>query len=61
VLGGVADPFVVATACIHKSVVVSEETAGTDGRPKIPTVCCARSIQCIKLLKLIQNESWRFG
>jgi hypothetical protein len=54
------DPFVIATAAVHSCTVVTEESGGTPERPKIPTVCAARRIQCVRLLDLIRQERWTF-
>jgi hypothetical protein len=54
------DPFVIALAATIRPpmVVVSEENPG---RLRIPDVCTAESIRCIKLADLIEEEDWRFG
>lgn len=56
-----ADPWVIATA-IHLGdcAVVTEETLSGPDRPKIPTVCAARQLKCIRLLEVIRRESWVF-
>jgi len=60
----VADPFVIAVAKVYDPplVVVSQEE-GSDHiqkKPKIPSVCKAEGLECIKLLDLIIREDWRF-
>jgi hypothetical protein len=44
-----ADPFVVALAKIHDCTVVCEEGRGKKNLPKIPDVCDALGLRCIKL------------
>ena len=53
------DPFVIALARQHKPTmtVVSEENPG---KTRIPDVCAAEDIRCLKLLELIQELDWRF-
>ena len=55
-----ADPFVIALAATLRPpmVVVSEENPG---RQRIPDVCHAEGIRCIRLPDLIEAEDWRFG
>ena len=56
-----ADPWVVATA-IHAGdcAVVTEERQSGPDRPKIPTVCAARQLTCMRLIEMIRKESWVF-
>src|SRR5436305_146890 len=44
-----SDPFVIATALIKGCVVVTEEGPGSEQRPKIPYVCAARKVKCMRL------------
>ena len=56
-----ADPWVVATAVyVGGCTVVSEEVMSGAERPKIPTVCAANKIDCIRLFDLIRREGWTF-
>lgn len=57
------DPFVVALAKLREATVVSEEdfSGKLDKGPRIPDVCEALKIPCIKILDLIRREKWRFG
>jgi hypothetical protein len=54
-----ADPFVIALATSVKPTmtVVTEEKPG---KTRIPDVCSAESIKCIRLADLIEEEDWRF-
>jgi Domain of unknown function (DUF4411) len=56
-----ADPWVVATA-LHagECAVVTEETQSGPDRPKIPTVCAVRQLQCMRLIEMIRKEAWVF-
>lgn len=56
-----ADPFVISAAMINRATVLTEEGFGTDGRPKIPFVCRALSVECCNLLSLIKEEKWVMG
>jgi hypothetical protein len=55
-----ADPFVIALAMSTnpRKVVVSEENPG---KQKIPDVCRAETVDCIKLVDLIERENWLFA
>ena len=55
-----ADPFVIAVAEIHDSVVLTGEQAGSLKRPKIPTVCDGRGIPHGRFLELVRREGWSF-
>lgn len=54
-----ADPFVIGLARMFQPdwKVLSEEHPG---KQRIPDVCKAEDIHCIKLVELIQNEGWIF-
>jgi uncharacterized protein with PIN domain len=56
------DPFVIGLARTYDPflTVVSEESGGNANRPKIPSVCAAEGVNCIKLVDLIRREKWRF-
>lgn len=55
-----ADPFVIALARSRGCFLVSEEQHGSIDKPKIPDVCQAEKIRCIRLLDLIRHERWRY-
>jgi hypothetical protein len=56
-----ADPFVIALAETQGLTVVAEEVwSGNPNKPKIPNVCTARGIQCVKLLGLMTDFVWTF-
>lgn len=55
-----ADPFVVATAELRGSAVVTGERGGTERSPKIPSVCRDRGIPCMTFLEMVQVEGWSF-
>lgn len=56
------DPFVIALALAYQTplIVISEENSGKLNSPKIPDVCRAEGIICIKLVELVQREGWVF-
>lgn len=55
-----ADPFLIAVAMIHKCAVVTEEKpSGGPERSKIPDVCRAYQIECIKVLEMLKREGLR--
>jgi hypothetical protein len=58
------DPFVIALAEINGCEVVSEEVpVGPDPnakRVKIPNVCQARNIGCMKFVEMLVKQSWQF-
>jgi len=56
-----ADPFVIATAQVTQSALVTGEKAtGAISRPKIPDVCKDLNVRCIGFTELIREEKWRF-
>lgn len=57
-----ADPFVIAVARsrIKRIVVVSEEDFGKKESPRIPDVCRAEGIRCLKLADFIDSRGWTF-
>jgi hypothetical protein len=56
-----ADSFVIALASVRGAIVVTGEGSdGTESRPKIPYICAAMGLPCIRLLSVVQNEGWRF-
>jgi hypothetical protein len=55
-----ADPFLIAVARVHECTVVTEEKpSGGPERSKIPDVCSAYGIECIKLLEMLKREGLR--
>lgn len=57
-----ADPFVIGLARMNGKPwhVLSEENPGRANSPKIPDVCIAEGIRCLRLVELIQEEDWVF-
>ena len=55
-----ADPFVIATAKITSSHVVTSEHVGKANRPTIPTVCNHFQIPCCNLIDVMRAEEWEF-
>lgn len=56
-----ADPFVVALArIVPDCVVVTEERAHPNGRPKIPDICSWYGLECINSLELLRRLRWSF-
>ncbi len=57
-----ADPFVVGLARLQSPswIVLSEENPGKASSPKIPDVCKAEGLRCLRLVELIQEENWIF-
>jgi hypothetical protein len=56
-----SDPFVIATAIIHKVPVVTEEKkTGDINNPHIPDVCQALNHPCVKLVDLFEREGFKF-
>ena len=57
-----ADPFVIAIARAGdpERVVLSEENPGSSTSPKIPDVCNAEGVRCLRVVELIQEEGWIF-
>jgi hypothetical protein len=56
-----ADPFVIAVAEIRSCAVISGETNGGPGRPKIPYVCSQRQVQHGRFVDVVVREGWVFG
>jgi len=56
-----ADPFVIAVAEVEGGMVISGETNGGPGRPRIPCVCGQRQIGHGRLVDLIISEDWVIG
>ena len=56
-----ADPFVIATAIHMGGVVVTGEIASKKPKkPKIPDVCIAKGIRCIKFLDMLRELNYKF-
>jgi hypothetical protein len=56
-----ADPFVIALAKINICTVVTEEGRGSVKHPKIPDVCEALGVPCMRLVDLISEQGWVYG
>jgi len=56
-----ADPFVIAVAEVEGGMVISGETNGGPGKPKIPYVCGQRQVDHGRLVDLITSEDWVIG
>lgn len=56
-----ADPFVIATALVHKvPVVTNEKKTGNLSSPHIPDVCHALGHHCYSLVQLFEKEEFSF-
>jgi hypothetical protein len=56
-----ADPFVIATAKVTSTIVVTgERPTGAAHRPKIPDVCNHYGVEWISIVELIRRERWKF-
>jgi len=56
-----ADPFVIALARVHGcTVVTGESPTGKLNSPRIPDVCAALEIPCLRLVDLMREERWVF-
>ncbi len=54
------DPWVIAVAQIKSCPVVTQEEFGSPQKPRIPDVCKALGIGCIKVADLIETLDWSF-
>jgi hypothetical protein len=54
------DPWVIALAQLQGCKVVTEESRGSEKRPKIPDVCDALGINCLRIADLIEELNWSF-
>jgi hypothetical protein len=54
------DPWVIALAQLKRCKVVTEESRGSEKRPKIPDVCDALGIKCLRIADLIEELNWSF-
>ncbi|MEW6281751.1 MAG: DUF4411 family protein [Candidatus Eremiobacterota bacterium] len=50
----------VALAHAKNYVVVTQERAGSQGRPKIPDVCSHHGIRCLTMAQFFRENGWRF-
>jgi hypothetical protein len=55
-----ADPFVIALAKLHGASVVCEEGRGRATAPKIPDVCEAFGVPCMKLYQVVIQQGWEY-
>jgi hypothetical protein len=55
-----ADPFVIALASLNDCTVVCEEGRGKLTTPKIPDVCDALGIRCIRLFQVVMEQGWTY-
>lgn len=55
-----ADPFVIATAMVTDTIVVTGESGGTASKPKIPFVCDHYEVSWISTIELIEHHEWQF-
>jgi len=52
------DPYVVAVAKVNSCTVVTNESMSNNlNGPKVPDVCRAEGIPCVKFIRIIQNEA----
>jgi hypothetical protein len=54
------DPWVIALAQVQGCKVVTEESRGSEKRPKIPDVCDALGIKFLRIADLIEELNWSF-
>jgi hypothetical protein len=54
------DPWVIALAQLQGCKVVTEESIGSEKRPKIPDVCDALELNCLRIADLIEELNWSF-
>jgi hypothetical protein len=54
------DPWVIALAQLQGCKVVTEESRGSEKRPKIQDVCDALGINCLRIADLIEELNWSF-
>jgi hypothetical protein len=66
-IGDAADPFVIATAMVHKAVVLTQEAVQGPHNPsevkapKIPTVCSNYGVECVNIQGFIEREGFRIA
>ena len=52
-----ADPFLIAATILHKAVLVTQENrSGGSPAVKIPDVCHAYGVPCIRILEVLKSE-----
>jgi hypothetical protein len=57
----VADPFVIALACVHGlTVVTAERATGSPQKPRIPDACGGIGVKCVPLLGMFNELVWQF-
>lgn len=56
-----ADPFVIAVAEVKDCTVISGETNGGRGKPKIPYVCKERNVEHGRITDVVIREGWVFA
>lgn len=54
------DPWVIALAQLQRCTLVTEESRGSEKKPKIPDVCGNLGIKCIRIADLIEELKWSF-
>jgi len=55
-----ADPFVIAVGEVTSGIVISGETNGGPGTPKIPYVCGQRGVEHGRVVDVVVKEKWVF-
>ena len=55
-----ADPFVIALAEAGKHTVVCSEKGNMQGHVRIPDVCRARGVKCVRPLDMFRELKWSF-
>lgn len=54
------DPFVIALARVADAAVVCEEKPKSMTNPRIPDVCGALGVRCMRMVDLIKEQGWTF-
>ena len=57
--GAFADPFIIAKAKINNAIVVTQEKF-KDNAAQIPNICNHFNIECIDVIDMFREESWKF-
>jgi len=57
-MGGSADPYVIALAQVRELTVVTAEKQ-KPSKPRIPDVCKTLGVPCIALVEMFRREGWR--
>lgn len=56
-----ADPFVIATAQVHRiPIVTGERKQGKEQKPTIPFVCNAIGVKHLGIIRFFREEKWTF-